>query len=320
MGFLKSLFSGNTQQNTENDKQKNIQKKFDIFKYDGMRAQRAGQIDFAIKFFTEAIALQKDFEAMNYLSQAYIQKGELDDAGELLQEMLELEPEHTETYLILANINFMQEKYEDMGGYAKKVIELQKENASAHYLLGKSEHYLKNDIMAIASLTQAIQLKNNYTEALLLRADILISLNQYKEAAEDVDLILKENAEDEAALLLRAQIQESTGNGEEAEKDYLYVIELNPFNEQAYLKLGKHFTDKGEASKAIELYNEAVELNPNFTLAYHERGRAKLINGDKDGSIEDLKKALELDPKGNENLTGKFENSEVKPETIPGIF
>ena len=81
MGFLKSLFSGNTQQNTENDKQKNIQKKFDIFKYDGMRAQRAGQIDFAIKFFTEAIALQKDFEAMNYLSQAYIQKGELDDAG-----------------------------------------------------------------------------------------------------------------------------------------------------------------------------------------------------------------------------------------------
>ncbi len=320
MSFFKSFFSGGKQNNTEDDKLKSIQKKFDIFKYDGMRAQRMGQTDYAIKCFSEALALQKDFETMNYLSQAYIQKGELSQANDLLQEMAELEQGHLETYLVLANVCFMQEEYEAMDENARKAIEIERENATAHYLLGKAKHYLKNDLMAIASLTQAILLKSNYTEALLFRAEILISLNQYKEAAEDIDSILKENTEDEAALLLRGQMQEATGKVEEAQKDYLYVIEVNPFNEQAYLKLGKLYIDSGEPSKAIELFNEALELNPNFTQAYRERGHAKLINGDKDGSVEDLKKALELDPKENENLTGRFDNLGTKPETIPGIF
>ena len=39
------------------EKQKNNQKNFEIFKYDGMRAQRMGRADYAIKCFTEALAL-----------------------------------------------------------------------------------------------------------------------------------------------------------------------------------------------------------------------------------------------------------------------
>ena len=40
MGFFKSFFSGK-QEKPETEKQKNDQKNFEIFKYDGMRAQRA---------------------------------------------------------------------------------------------------------------------------------------------------------------------------------------------------------------------------------------------------------------------------------------
>lgn len=41
MGFFKSFFSGK-QEKPETEKQKNDQKNFEIFKYDGMRAQRWG--------------------------------------------------------------------------------------------------------------------------------------------------------------------------------------------------------------------------------------------------------------------------------------
>ena len=68
MGFFKSFFSGK-QEKPETEKQKNDQKNFEIFKYDGMRAQRMGRPDYAIKCFTEALALQEDFETMSYLSQ-----------------------------------------------------------------------------------------------------------------------------------------------------------------------------------------------------------------------------------------------------------
>lgn len=72
MGFFKSFFSGKPA-NPEEEKQKNNQKNFEIFKYDGMRAQRMGRADYAIKCFTEALALQEDFETMGYLAQVYIQ-------------------------------------------------------------------------------------------------------------------------------------------------------------------------------------------------------------------------------------------------------
>ena len=46
MGFFKSFFSGK-QEKPETEKQKNDQKNFEIFKYDGMRAQRMGRPDYA---------------------------------------------------------------------------------------------------------------------------------------------------------------------------------------------------------------------------------------------------------------------------------
>ena len=58
--FLKSFFGGSA----ESEKQKTDQKNFELFKYDGLRAQRMGRIDYAIKCFNEALQLDEDFETM----------------------------------------------------------------------------------------------------------------------------------------------------------------------------------------------------------------------------------------------------------------
>lgn len=136
MGFFKSFFSGKPA-NPEEEKQKNNQKNFEIFKYDGMRAQRMGRADYAIKCFTEALALQEDFETMGYLAQVYIQSNELDEARKLLERMIRTEPEHTSTLLTLANVCYMQEDYAAMAEAAQKAIAVEEGNAMAHYLLGK---------------------------------------------------------------------------------------------------------------------------------------------------------------------------------------
>ena len=128
MGFFKSFFSGKPA-NPEEEKQKNNQKNFEIFKYDGMRAQRMGRADYAIKCFTEALALQEDFETMGYLVQVYIQSNELDEARKLLERMIRTEPEHTSTLLTLANVCYMQEDYAAMAEAAKKAIAVEEGNA-----------------------------------------------------------------------------------------------------------------------------------------------------------------------------------------------
>lgn len=314
MGFFKSFFSGKPA-SAEEEKQKNIQKNFEIFKYDGMRAQRMGRADYAIQCYTEALALQEDFETMGYLVQVYVQTNALDEARRLLERMAEIEPEHLSTYLTLANVCLMAEDYPAMADAATKAIAIDEGNAMAHYLLGKADNGQGDGIMCIAHLTKAIVLKDDFIEARLLRAEALVKMQQYKEAMEDIEAILAQDADDESALLLRGKVKEATGAAEEAENDYRYVIELNPFNEQAFLHLAQLYITLKKLTEAIELLDEAIELNPDFAQGYHERGRAKLLNGDKEGSVEDMKKGLELNPKEIQEVNGQYGNAAVGKQT-----
>lgn len=316
--FFKSFFSGKAD-TPEEEKKKTARKNFEIFKYDGLRAQRMGRPDYAVKCFTEALAIEEDFETLGYLSQLYIQMGELDKARDLLNRMVELEPELVSTYLALANVCYMQEDYKDMSAAAQKAIAIEEGNAAAHYLLGKATQGMNDGIMTIAHLTKAIALKEDFMEARLLRGEALLNMRQHKEAMEDIEAILAQNPDDEAALLLRGKVEEAIGKAEEAEADYRHVTDMNPFNEQAYLYLGQLFITQKKLPEAISLFDEAIELNPNFAAAYHERGRAKLLNGDKEGSIEDMKKSLELNPQEGDALNGQFNNQQASTPNVLGL-
>ena len=108
--FFKSLFSSSKAATPEEEKSKNDQKNFDILKYDGVRAQKIGQVAYAIKCFTEALKLQEDFETMTYLVAAYTTANKAEEALEVLNRMVELEPDHINTLLTRVNVLFMLDK------------------------------------------------------------------------------------------------------------------------------------------------------------------------------------------------------------------
>ena len=211
--FFKSFFSGKSE-TPESEKQKNDQKNFEIFKYDGLRAQRMGRPDYAVKCFIEALAIKEEFETMGYLSQLYIQMGETAKAHELLEKMATMEPDVTSTFLTLANVCFIQEDYQAMEEAANKAIAIEEGNAVAHYLLGKARQGQDDDLMTIAHLTKAITLKDDFVEARLLRAEALLKLRQYNEMMEDIDAVLAQNPEEETAILLRGKVKEANGQAE----------------------------------------------------------------------------------------------------------
>lgn len=317
MSFLSFIF-GNKKENASEEQQKN-QKKFEIFKYDGMRAWRMGRVDYAIKCFNEALALEKDFETMGYLAQTYLQTGQPDAARKLYDEMVVMEPEHVITLINLANVCHLQEDYPAMKAAAEKVINIEQGNAMAHFLLGRAAEGEGNEIMSIAHLTKAITLKEDFIEARLMRAEALISMRQPKEAMEDINAILSYEPDNEQAILLRGRKFLAEGNTQNAEEDYRHIISLNPFNEQAFLYLGELYIQQGKLTEAIATFDEAIELNPQFAKAYHERGRAKLMNGDKEGSLEDVKMAMEIAPKEAEAVSGTFHNQEAPQTNVLGI-
>ena len=156
--FLKSFFGGKTE-DPQAEKEKNDKKNFEIFKFDGLRAQRMGQLEYAIKCFNEALAIEEEFETLSYLANTQIQLGKLEEARTALERMVILEPELPSTYITLANVYFMLENYDSMKANAEKAIELEEENPASYLLLAKAEHGQKDEFNAIAHLTKAIQIK-----------------------------------------------------------------------------------------------------------------------------------------------------------------
>jgi len=304
--FLKSLFLGKTEE-TDIEK-KNKEKNFDIFKYDGLRAQRIGNLDYAVKCFNEALKLEEEFETMGYLASVLVQLNNLDEARDMYAKMIEKEPSLPEPLINHAQICYLQGFYKITAEDCIEAIHLDENNAATYLLLAKANWGLEEKPNAIAHLTKAIELKKDFYEAYLTRAEYLEKLNEFTCAMEDIEEVLMLSPNNEAALLLRGKMHEINQEPDKAIEDYEKVIELNPFNEQTYLYLGQLFISEKRLEEAITDFDEAIELSPNFVKAYQERGRAKFLNGDKEGSLADMKKSLEIDPEEAKKLDGEFKN------------
>lgn len=317
MGLLSSLFGKS--QSDENEQEKQDKKNFDILKYDGIRARNMGKLDYAIKCFEEAAALNDENETLGLLASAYLQANRTDDARITLDRLVAKDETNVPALLSLASVCFLQEDYDSMEKACQKAIAADDKNAQAYYLAGKAAHGMKNGLQAIVMLTKALAQNESYTEAYLLRAEVLWEMRQAKDALDDLEQVLKLNPEEEEALLLKATIHIQLGQTEEGEGCLDQVISLNPFNVKAYLLKGSLLTEEKKLDQALENYQEAIELIPQDAQLYQERGRVRLLMGDKDGATEDMKKAIELAPEKENLISGHFDNFE-KNNLQTGIY
>lgn len=309
--FFTSLFSSSkAAEGTGEDKAKDEAKKFDILKYDGIRARQIGKVAYAIRCFNEALQIREDFETMNYLAATYSAAGQPDKALEVIDRMVALEPDHVDAWLMRVNLLFLLDRDAEVVADCERITALDAANHLPYYFKAKAKRTGGDLFGAIADLTRAIELKDDFAPAYLLRAEILLGMRQGTEALADVEKAIALMPEEEHAYLLRGRIYELLGDREKAGTDYREVLELNPFNEEAALLSGTLLISEEKYDEAIAFFDEAIETNPSFAKAYAERGRAKNLKGDKAGAFDDLKKAIELDPEGEEarRIDGQHSN------------
>ncbi|MDR1171094.1 MAG: tetratricopeptide repeat protein [Bacteroidales bacterium] len=292
MGFFSSLFS--PVKSEEDNRKKVDRKNFDILKYDGIRAQRAGKTEYAVKCFTEALKIQADFETMKYLMSACYMLNKPDQALEVLNTMVDAGEEPVSTLLARANLLFTMGMNTEAVADCVRAIEIEPENPLAYFQLAKSEHALGELTKAIGNLENATRLKDDFAEGYALRAGINHTLKNGNDALTDVEKVIELTPEDEMAYLLRGRIHELLGDTDAAFLDYREASELNPFNEEAYLLAGQLMMAQEKYGEAVTLFDEAIEHNEKFAKAYIERAHAKHKTGDHEGALADEEKAGEL--------------------------
>lgn len=309
MGIFSSLFSSSKKEETQEDKQQNGQKNFNILKYDGVRALQIRQVKYAIRCFEEALNIQKDPETMTFLISAYSMNQDTESALETADELIELEPENTDILLTRVNLYFMADRDEDAIADCNRVIELDEMNFLAWFLRAKAKKAINDPAGAEADVTQAIALKEDFTDGYLLRAQLYLSMKKGQEALDDVNKVITLVEEgEETAHLLRGQIYELLGDEEAATQEYHEVLALNPFNEEAYLLAARQMIGRQKYPEALALYDEAIEHNEQFAQAYTGRGKLKELMGDAAGAAQDLKIAAELEPEAGTKEQADFDN------------
>ena len=302
MGFFKSLFGGKSEDPVE-EKEKQIQKEFEILKYDGIRARRLHRMDYARKCFEEAIKLQDDFETYAQLVQLLVETGDFQAALDPLEHMAKAEPHIAETFISLATVHFMLENYQEMADNAQLAIDRAPENMQAYYLKGKAMQGLSKDDEAVQLFTKAIELQGDFAEALLLRGQIYLRQAKLADALADAEAAIASGKEVESGLLLRGSVKEVENKPEEAEADYRQVLELDPFNQQAYTYIGKLYLKNERYADAVSMMDDAIEMSPVFAQAYELRAEAKKLMGDVEGATKDAAAAVNL--KAASEVTGE---------------
>lgn len=278
MGFFKSLFGGADEAPTEEEKKQAEARNFDLLKYDGVKAMRIRQYDYAVKCFQEALKLQDDMEVHDYLSQAYVQTGNLHAAIGELQVMADAQPDNVSVCQQMAHIAYMEEDYVLMNECCQRGLAIDPDNVMLHYKLAQASVAQGELINAVAQLTKTIALDEDMGDARLLRAQVLLNMGDTASAQEDADWLMERVPDHEDVLLLKARIAHAQGNDEEA----------------------------------IRLYDAVNDVNPFQLDAFRERGRIKLEQGDKQGAEEEMKKLLEINPDELAEVNGEYKAEGVE--------
>ena len=250
MNIFKKLFGG--QKTTEEVKQEK-EKDFDMVKYDGVRALRMHQFDLAAKFLEHALQLNaEDLECRDYLSQAYISMGDLQKAYEQLQILSEAQTDNVAVLLRMADVAYMMENYTAMSEVCDKALHLDTSNLQTYLYYAKACRGLGEPIRAVAVLSLAIKLREDYYAARLLRGTILLENHLLDDAAQDADYLFTHLEPNEDVLLLKARVLKAQGKMEEAEQTYGKVMEVNPFSIDAYRERSEVRRSLGDSAGAAE--------------------------------------------------------------------
>ncbi len=279
MGFWKSFFGGE-EQNPEEEKKDAEAKQFDLMKYDGVKAMRIGQFEYAEKCFREALKVHDDLEIHDYLSQTLMHLNRLQESLEELLLISREQPDNSSVMIQAAHVAYMLEDYAQMHSLAEQAQALDPENATAYYQMAQADLGQGDLVNGIAQLTKAIVLNENHGDARLLRAKTLLMMGDLDGAEQDVNWLMEHTEAEEDVLLTAARIAHAKGNDDDA----------------------------------LNIYNKVVDVNPFQIDAYRERGQIKFDRGDKGGAQEDMQKVLELNPNETADVNGDYSAEGVEQQ------
>lgn len=262
MGFWKALFGG-TEETPEQQEAGRKQRNFELLKYDGVKAAKMGQLDYAVKCYREALKLNDDPEVHDYLAQALVRLSQFEEALAELQILAGQAPDNQNVLMQMAHVAYLMEDYDRMAELCQQLQTMAPESAAACYLGAQAALGHHQPAEAVSLLTRAIGLRDDYAEAYLLRGRTLLTMGQLEQAAADAQWLSDSVGDQEDVMVLSGRVAVARGQVKEALAICDHVLEqVNPFCTEA-LRLRAHVRQElGDTEGAAEDMARLREQDP----------------------------------------------------------
>lgn len=194
--------------------------------------------------------------------------GSFGEAEQHLNQAITLKPEVGNYHYDLGFVLYQQKKYEASVPVLKRAVELDGENLSARFLLGRCY------VSAHRSL-----LLGNFS----------------KLALEQLNYIARKNPRFPTLHYHIGLIYSNDGAVEKAIQELKLEIQYQPSNAQARVALAELQLKKGELEAAIEQLQLAEKVAPSVSLVHYTLAKAYREQGRLDKAIESAEKSVRLD-------------------------
>lgn len=166
---------------------------------------------------------------------------------------------------------------------ARRALELDPEAPEVHNLLGYTAALAGEADEALEHYRQAIALDENYFEAMLNAAEVLLSMESWADAISHCDEAYELAETDEErldCLLLKVDAQLGKGDDDGALRT-LHAAPDGPYANGGHsFSVGRALYELGKSEEALPLFKEAVKAEPDHADAHYHLGLVAEEQGD----------------------------------------
>ena len=234
--------------------------------------------------------------ALNGLALLHTNQENLDQATELFEQVIKLDPSFNAAYINFGNCLKKGNKLEDaLVNYEKalKIIETPEVINNIGTI-----HQMRGDLSrAKVYYNKAINIKNDYVTALRNRGTVFFELENYEEALIDFKKCVSLDKNIVQNFISVGNVYFKTEKFSDALNYYAQALEINNLDHNTLNNIGHCYNNLKQFERSIEFFDKAIDLKLDFVAAYNNKGTALNMLSKFDEALECLSIAANLEPK-----------------------
>jgi tetratricopeptide (TPR) repeat protein len=240
-----------------------------------------GDLQGARLIYEEILKVQpKHFDALHLLGVIAAQTQNPQKAVDLIAKAIKINPNHAATYCNRATALKELKRFDAALASYDKAIALKPDYVVAYCNRANVLKDLQRRDAALAGYDRAIALKADLAEAHFGRGNVLEAVQQFDAALASYDRAIAIRADYAEAHFSRGNVLKQLQQFEAALASYDRAVSIKGQYAEAHCNRGYVLKELGQMEAALASYNRAISAKDDFAEAFYNRSTALLLSGD----------------------------------------